>query len=90
MKHCIDIYYCTQCGWLLRSAWMAQELLTTFSDDIETLSLHPDTGGYFEVRVDQQRIWNRKADGGFPAITELKQRVRDAIDPERSLGHSDQ
>jgi selenoprotein W-related protein len=35
------------------------------------------------------QIWERKADGGFPEAKELKQRLRDLIDPERNLGHID-
>lgn len=85
----IDIYYCRQCNWMLRSSWMAQELLHTFSEEIDTLSLHPDTGGRFEVYCNQQLIWERKAEGGFPDAKQLKQRVRDVIDPERDLGHVD-
>lgn len=88
-SHRIDIHYCTGCRWMLRSAWMAQELLTTFEDEIAELTLHPGSGGIFEVHVDGQRIWSRKDMGGFPEITELKQRVRDVVSPERSLGHSD-
>lgn len=87
--HRIDIHYCTGCRWLLRSAWMAQELLTTFEEDIGELTLHPGSGGIFEVYVDGERIWSRKEMQGFPEITQLKQRVRDQIDPDRSLGHSD-
>ena len=30
----IVIIYCTQCQWLLRAAWLAQELLSTFADII--------------------------------------------------------
>ena len=30
----IVITYCTQCQWLLRAAWLAQELLSTFADDL--------------------------------------------------------
>ena len=30
-KPALTITYCTQCNWLLRSAWMASELLSTFS-----------------------------------------------------------
>lgn len=87
--HTVNIHYCTGCRWLLRSAWMAQELLTTFEDEIGELTLHPGTGGIFEIHVDGQRIWSRKEMGGFPEIKELKQRVRDVVSPERSLGHSD-
>ena len=89
MPNKIDIHYCTGCRWLLRSAWMAQELLTTFEGDIDELSLHPGTGGIFEIHVNGKRIWSRKDDGGFPEIKQLKQLVRDKIDPDRSLGHSD-
>ncbi|GGY72831.1 SelT/SelW/SelH family protein [Marinobacter zhanjiangensis] len=89
-NHTVDIHYCTGCRWLLRSAWMAQELLTTFEDEIGELTLHPGSGGIFEVHVDGQRIWSRKDMGGFPDITRLKQLVRDVVSPDRSLGHSDQ
>lgn len=89
MTNKIDIHYCTGCRWLLRSAWMAQELLTTFEGEISELSLHPGTGGIFEVWVNGKRVWSRKQDGGFPEITKLRQLVRDQVAPERSLGHSD-
>jgi selenoprotein W-related protein len=85
----IEIEYCTQCRWLLRAAWMAQELLTTFQTDIGEVALRPGTGGVFEVRVDDETVWSRAAEGRFPEIKELKQRVRDRIAPGRDLGHSD-
>lgn len=85
----IDIYYCRQCNWMLRSTWLTQELLHTFSEEIGCISLHPDTGGRFEIYCNQTLIWERKADGGFPEAKILKQRVRDIIDPLRDLGHSD-
>lgn len=90
MSHRVEIEYCTQCRWLLRAAWMAQELLTTFDrDEIAALTLLPGTGGVFEVRADGVTVWSRKAEGRFPEITELKQRVRDQVSPGRDLGHAD-
>jgi selenoprotein W-related protein len=89
MKPRITITYCTQCSWLLRSAWLAQELLSTFGTDIGEVALVPGTGGIFEIACDGQTLWERVADGGFPEAKVLKQRLRDRIDPERSLGHSD-
>lgn len=68
---------------------MAQELLTTFEQEIATLTLRPGTGGVFEVRADDTLVWSRKDEGRFPDITELKQRVRDVLAPEKSLGHAD-
>ena len=85
----VEIQYCTQCRWLLRSAWMAQELLTTFEEEISELTLKPGAGGIFEVRVNGNLVWSRKEEGRFPEITELKQRVRDHVDPGKDLGHSD-
>jgi selenoprotein W-related protein len=85
----ISIEYCTQCRWLLRAAWMAQELLTTFQDEIGELALVPGTGGVLEVRVDGELVWSRASQGRFPEMKELKQLVRDRVAPERDLGHSD-
>lgn len=85
----IAIEYCTGCRWMLRAAWMAQELLTTFEADVSEVALVPASGGRFVVTVDQTIVWDREAEGGFPEIKVLKQRVRDVIDPHRSLGHSD-
>jgi selenoprotein W-related protein len=85
----LEIEYCRQCRWLLRAAWMAQELLTTFEDELGGVTLVPGTGGVFIVRVDGEPIWSRKAEGRFPEITELKQAVRDRIAPEKPLGHSE-
>ena len=68
---------------------MAQELLTTFEADLQEVALVPGSGGVFEIRLDAETIWSRAGEGRFPEIKELKQRVRDRVDPERGLGHSD-
>ncbi len=85
----ITIVYCTQCHWLLRAAWMAQELLSTFGTDLASVSLVPATGGAFSIAYDDVEIWERKRDGGFPDVKALKGRVRDRLDPGRDLGHLD-
>ncbi|WP_336485224.1 SelT/SelW/SelH family protein [Methylobacterium nigriterrae] len=85
----VAITYCTQCNWLLRAAWMAQELLSTFRDDLGEVALIPGTGGAFAIEVDGAAVWERKRDGGFPDVKTLKQRVRDRLDPARDLGHID-
>ena len=85
----VEITFCTQCRWLLRAGWMAQELLSTFDTELGEVALVPGTGGVFEVRVDDQLVWSRKEAGRFPEAKELKQRVRDRVAPGRDLGHSD-
>lgn len=85
----VAIRYCTQCNWLLRSAWMAQELLQTFGNTLGEVALVPETGGIFDITVNDTVIWERVRDGGFPGPKDLKQRVRDIIEPDRDLGHID-
>jgi selenoprotein W-related protein len=85
----ISILYCRQCRWMMRAAWLAQELLTTFSEEIGEVALQPGTGGILEIRVDEKLVFSRKEVGRFPEAKEVKQLVRDAIAPDRNLGHSD-
>lgn len=85
----IEIVYCTQCRWLLRAAWMAQELLTTFQDELGEVALVPGQGGVFDIRAGGEVIWSRVEQGRFPEIKELKQLVRDQVAPDKDLGHSD-
>ena len=86
----VEIEYCTRCRWLLRAGWMAQEILSTFDDEIGEVALRPNAaGGVFEIRVGDAVVWSRKKEGRFPDIVELKQRVRDVVAPERDLGHVD-
>ncbi len=90
MKPKVEIEYCPGCRWLLRAAWTAQELLTTFEAELGAVTLRPsEIGGTFRVSLGEHIIWDRKEEGRFPEMKELKQRIRDQIDPERNLGHSD-
>ncbi|RFS19182.1 SelT/SelW/SelH family protein [Chitinophaga silvatica] len=90
MKPVITIEYCPKCGWLLRAAYMAQELLTTFSAELGGVTLQPsETSGTYIMRLDDEVIYDRRESGHFPEIKALKQLVRDLICPDKSLGHSD-
>jgi selenoprotein W-related protein len=90
MKPTVTITYCPDCGWLLRAAYIAQELLTTFRDELKAVSLQPgEIKGTFFIQVNDKKIFDRKDYGGFPEIKELKQWVRDEVAPGKSLGHAD-
>ena len=69
----IEIEYCTQCRWLMRAGWVAQELLSTFEAEIGEVALIPGNGGVFEVRANGETVWSRKGEGRFPEPKELKQ-----------------
>jgi selenoprotein W-related protein len=85
----LEIEYCRQCRWLLRAAWLAQELLTTFEKELGEVALVPGSNGIFEVRLEGEMLFSRREHGRFPESKEVKQLVRDRIAPERHLGHSD-
>jgi selenoprotein W-related protein len=101
----VSIEYCTGCKWNLRAFWMAQELLGTFEPDgrLRAVTLIPSSeAGRFLVQCDDGTaatggadaagrivLWDRKERGRFPEMKELKQLVRDRIDPDKFLGHSD-
>ena len=90
MKPTITIEYCPKCNWLLRAAYMAQELLTTFTDELYGVALRPsETGGHYSIRIGDEIVFDRKEWGRFIEIKELKQLIRDKVSPEKSLGHSD-
>ncbi len=86
----IRIRYCTGCKWLMRAAWLAQELLSTFEADVSQVTLEPDsTGGVFDVEIDGAIVWSRADQKRFPEPKEIKQLVRDIVAPGRDLGHID-
>lgn len=74
----------------MRAAWMAQEMLTTFNDELQGILLKPsEVNGRYTICINEKKIFDRKENGGFPEIKELKQMVRDEIAPGKSLGHAD-
>ncbi|KAG7362853.1 selT/selW/selH selenoprotein domain containing protein [Nitzschia inconspicua] len=100
--HHVSIEYCTGCRWMLKSFWLAQELLSTFGkDELDAVTVIPsfDTKGKFVICMSEMKqkdvvgdpilLWNRTKQDGFPGPKELKQLVRDVINPDLYLGHSD-
>jgi selenoprotein W-related protein len=89
-KPVITIEYCPKCHWLLRAAYMGQELLTTFENELHGVLLHPsEIGGRYTISINDAVLFDRKREGRFPEIKELKQLVRDQVSPDKDLGHSD-
>jgi len=53
----LRITYCTQCNWLLRAAWMAQEVLSTFSLEMGEVTLRIVTGENLGSDADKWQEW---------------------------------
>ena len=90
MKHDLSIEYCPKCRWLMRASWMAQEFLTSFEEELQSVTLIPsEHNGKYTIRINGAELFDRKTHGGFADIAALKQMIRDRIHPGKSLGHSD-
>ncbi|WVQ76568.1 hypothetical protein IAR50_006239 [Cryptococcus sp. DSM 104548] len=100
VKPSVVIEFCDRCRWAPRATWIQTELFLTFPTPLlKTITLMPqntpETGGRFRVWVDigdgkgDQLAWDRKTEGGFPELKILKQRIRNIIQPDLGLGHSD-
>jgi selenoprotein W-related protein len=103
--HHVAMEYCTGCRWMLKSFWLAQELLSTFGkNELDAVTVLPsfDNQGKFLIRLSELSmmteteslasditLWDRQQQGGFPAPKELKQLLRDSVNPDLYLGHSD-
>jgi selenoprotein W-related protein len=83
----VEITYCTQCKFLLRASWVAQELLTTFGTDLGEVALIPGGGGIFEVTLDGETIATNRDHAPMPDPRDVKRLVRDRIAPDRTIGH---
>ncbi|KAI4103553.1 MAG: hypothetical protein L6R37_003770 [Teloschistes peruensis] len=72
----ISIKFCTQCKWMLRATYFAQELLSTFSTSLGEVALIPSTGGIFTVEIVHASIpaytldrnGNQRSKGSIDAI----------------------
>ena len=83
----IEITYCTRCKFLLRAAWLAQELLTTFESELSEVALRPGSGGIFEVRLLGEVIASNENGAPMPDAGDVKRLLRDRIAPGRRIGH---
>lgn len=85
----VEITYCTKCRFLLRAAWLAQELLSTFEGELGEVALVPGSGGILEVTVDGEVLASNRETGRLPEVSEVKRALRDRIAPGRRIGHEE-
>ncbi len=83
----VEIHYCSQCRFMLRAAYLAQELLTSFEKELGEVALVPGSGGIFEVRLDGETLATNRETKVMPEAGEVKRLLRDRIAPERTIGH---
>jgi selenoprotein W-related protein len=72
---------------MLRAAYLAQELLNAFENDLGEVALVPGSGGVFEVTLDGETIASNRETKTIPDAGEVKRLLRDRIAPGRKIGH---
>lgn len=72
---------------MLRATWLAQELLTTFGDELGEVAIIPGSGGIFEVKLDGDVIATNRDHAPMPDPAEIKRMIRDRVAPDRKIGH---
>jgi selenoprotein W-related protein len=89
-KNNVVIEYCSKCKFMMRSAWVAQELLQTFEGELDEAILRPSKApGIWQIFANGELVWDRKIERGIPELKLLKRRVRDVIAPDKDLGHTE-
>lgn len=83
----IEIEYCRQCGFMLRAAWMAQEVLRAFEEEVGEVALVPGSGGDFIIRAEGETLFSRRGQSRFPEAKELKALLAERIGSSRRFGH---
>jgi len=83
----VEITYCTKCKFLLRASWMAQELLSTFGDQLGEVAIVPGSGGIFEVKLDGEVIATNRDHAPMPDPSAVKRLIRDRVAPNQQIGH---
>ncbi|HEX5938747.1 MAG TPA: Rdx family protein [Dehalococcoidia bacterium] len=68
----ITITYCTACNFTARAAWLAQELLHTFHEQISGVLIVPGTGGVLDVALGERIVYSKADVGRDPSIKELR------------------
>jgi len=87
MKPSVTIECCHKCYWLLRAAYIAQGLVTTFESELDSVALKRiDATGNFVISINGKKAFDRKEFGGFPEIKGLKQLVSTWLSQQKPTG----
>ncbi len=73
----ITIAYCTECLYLPRAIDLAQSLLLTYADQLESLTLIPGHEGVFDVTLNEQKIF--VMEGVLPKPDKIVKQISNAL-----------
>eukprot|EP00934_Nitzschia_sp_Nitz4_P006943 Nitzschia sp. Nitz4//scaffold79_size90958//6264//7316//NITZ4_005007-RA/size90958-augustus-gene-0.166-mRNA-1//1//CDS//3329558195//6933//frame0 len=82
----VTIHYCTGCNWLLRAAYLGQEIFTEFTGKINSVTLAPSVGGRFTIELNNEIIFDRATEGRFPDVLEVYSLIRAKLGIKKKWG----
>ena len=66
----VEIEYCVPCGMLGRAQDLQEEILETLGQQVEAVSLVTGDNGVFEVRVDDEVVFDKSSEYDTDEIVE--------------------
>jgi len=75
----ISIEYCSQRGYAPECVGLTERLLEEFEQQISDLTLIPSRGGVFEVTVDDELLYSKKATGRHAEHDEILAQLRKRV-----------
>lgn len=73
----VNIEYCVPCGLREYAVETQDALLEEFGRDLDGVRLQPGHGGVFEVRVDDELVWDRAEHDGEIDLAAITKAVHD-------------
>ena len=68
-----------------RAVWTAAELLGGFQEHVEAFDLEMGGSGDFELSIDGELVYSKRATGEYPDLKVLKLAVADAVDARAAV-----
>lgn len=79
MKKRISIEYCTSWGYLGRAVALAENVLNSYKNSLEMVSMIPSSGGVFEIKIDDELIFSKKELIRFPNDNEVEGIIKNKL-----------
>ena len=79
MKNILLIEYCTAWGYIGRAVALTRSILNEQKNNISELTLLPSSGGVFEVTLNNELFFSKKALDRFPEKDEVESIIRNKL-----------
>ena len=75
----VEIEYCSSWGYEKQAVSMTDKIINEFKQDIKTMTLHPSSGGRFEVTIDGELVFSKLQEKRFPEYEEIQPHIQKRV-----------